>query len=353
MKYILLLFLIYFPLFATSMTWDLTHKITNKNRYTNTESNNDFIFKLNYQPDLSLDLWSQESKKVDLQLVLNQTNSLSYLDNTWEGDIDLELYRSLVRYSTLNYEFRLGLQQLNFGQALILRPLQWFDNIDPLEENRDSDGVYAFLAKRYFLDNSNMWGWIILDDGEFSEDRSMHNFVKQLEYGGRWQYPIENTEFALSLHQKKLTNSEYSQETRLGFDIRKDYVLGFWAETSLSLYHGHQAISSSNLLTIGADYTFSVGNGLYLLLENLIISDLAPDEYLPNKAKSTAFQISYPLNLFDSVQGIATYDWQLEQDNLFLSYSRSYDYLSVYLNLYRSGEGKDMNIMNLSRRALL
>lgn len=344
MKYYLVLILIFLATIANSMSWDLTHKITNKNKYINNDSNNDFTFDLNYQPDFSSDLWSMDSKRIDLQLVLNQTNSLNYLDSNWEGNIDLGLYRSLVRYSTLNYEYRLGLQQLNFGQARILRPLQWFDNIDPLQENSDSDGVYAFLAKRYFLDNSNMWGWIILDDNEFSDDYSPDSFIKQMEYGGRWQYSINNSETAISLHHKRIYNNDFKHKTKLGFDIRKDMLLGFWSETSWSLIYGKGGNFFSNNWTLGADYTFSLGNGIYVLTENLFISEIDDDGYFPNKVKSTAFQIEYPLNMFDSVQSIITYDWQFEQHSLFFSYVRSYDYLSLYLNLYQTGEGDDYYI---------
>lgn len=339
MKYVSLIFVIIFPMIANGMNWDLTHKFTNKNRYIDTKSNNNFTFDLEYQPDFDLDLWSKEHKKIDMQIVLKQTNSLDYLDKDWEGDIDLRLYRSLIRFSALNYELRLGLQQLNFGQAMILRPLQWFDTIDPRDENKESDGVYAFLAKRYFLDNSNMWGWVILDDDEIDDDTDFDDFVKQIEYGGRWQYPVGDVETGLSIHHKKLSSIDYSSETKLGFDLRKDYVLGFWAETSLSFLHGGDETANSSLLTAGADYTISVGNGIYLLLENLFISEI-DDGFLPNKAKSAAFQIQYPVNLFDSVQSIVTYDWQLEQYNLFLSYARSYDYLTVYLNFYQTGEGE-------------
>lgn len=339
MRHLILFVLMFFPLIADGMTWSLTHKITNKDRYTNSEASDNLNFNLTYQPDLSLEIWSDEDKKIDIQQVIRQSNKLNYTSSEWEGKIDLELYRSLVRYSALSYEYRLGLQQLNFGQARILRPLQWFDNIDPREESKDSDGVYALLARKYFLDNSNLWGWVILDDEEFNDDYSGNNFIKNLEYGGRWQYPFKETESAVTVHYKTLENSDYESETKLGFDLRKDIVIGFWAETSMSVLHGQDKTSNSSLLTAGVDYTFSIGNGLYLLLENLFISDLG-DDLLPDKAKSTALQVQYPLNIFDSVQSIVTYDWQSEGYNLFLSYARSYDYLSVLLNFYRNGEHK-------------
>ncbi len=337
MKNFIFILIILSTLKGYSMSWDLTHKMTNNNSYTYSESNDDFAFELNYQPDLSLYLWTKESKKIDLQLVLQQQNSLVYADEK-KGKIELALYRSLVRYSDINYEYRVGLQQLNFGQALILRPLQWFDNIDPRKENSESDGVYALLAKRYFLNNSNVWGWIILDDEELSDDYSIKNFGKQLEYGGRWQYPIKGSETAISIHHKRLDNSVYSNETKLGFDVRKEMVLGFWAETSLSLYHGNHKSDYASLLTAGADYTISLGNGIYLLTENLFMSDIKDNGYLPGKAKSTAFQLRYPISLFDSVQSLVAYDWSSEKYDIFLSYIRSYDHLTCYLNLYQNGQ---------------
>ena len=40
-------------------------------------------------------------------------------------------YRLWARYSSPQFEFRLGLQKINFGAASLLRPLMWFDQIDP------------------------------------------------------------------------------------------------------------------------------------------------------------------------------------------------------------------------------
>jgi len=54
-----------------------------------------------------------------------------------------------IRLSTKQFELRAGLQKINFGSATLLRPLMWFDKIDPRDPLQLTDGVYALLARYY------------------------------------------------------------------------------------------------------------------------------------------------------------------------------------------------------------
>ena len=65
-------------------------------------------------------------------------------------------YRIWVRYQIKNWEFRLGLQKIDFGSAQLLRPIQWFNQIDPRDPLGLTNGVNGLLVRRYFKNNSNL-----------------------------------------------------------------------------------------------------------------------------------------------------------------------------------------------------
>ena len=72
------------------------------------------------------------------------------------GRYEVEANSSLINK---NIENRLGLQKIDFGSALLIRPLQWFNQIDPRDPLRLTNGVYGILFRQYFNDNSNIWLW--------------------------------------------------------------------------------------------------------------------------------------------------------------------------------------------------
>ena len=48
-----------------------------------------------------------------------------------EAEARIKPYRGFVRLSSSRFEARAGLQKINFGSATMLRPLMWFDRVDP------------------------------------------------------------------------------------------------------------------------------------------------------------------------------------------------------------------------------
>ncbi|MCK4745441.1 MAG: hypothetical protein KAT15_00320, partial [Bacteroidales bacterium] len=79
-------------------------------------------------------------------------------------DEQLSPYRMWVRFSGDQFEIRAGLQKINFGSAVLFRPLMWFDRIDPRDPLQLTDGVYGLLARYYFLNNANIWLWGLYGD---------------------------------------------------------------------------------------------------------------------------------------------------------------------------------------------
>ena len=66
------------------------------------------------------------------------------------SDGGLKPYRLWTRYSSDQFELRLGLQKINFGSASMLRPLMWFDQMDPRDPLHLTDGVWASAGTLLF-----------------------------------------------------------------------------------------------------------------------------------------------------------------------------------------------------------
>jgi len=105
-----------------------------------------------------------------------QFTALASLDATWQSSVvsfenatsesEVEIYRMWGRYAASRFEARLGRQKLSFGAATLLRPLMWFDSIDPRDPLKITDGVDAVLVRYFLLNNANLWLWGIYGSDE-------------------------------------------------------------------------------------------------------------------------------------------------------------------------------------------
>src|SRR5262245_19249237 len=85
-----------------------------------------------YVPALSLERPLTESRLVDGEVSINvygSGESPGWHDLDTTGRV--KPYRVWARFKTTRFEARGGLQKINFGSALLLRPLRWFDSVDP------------------------------------------------------------------------------------------------------------------------------------------------------------------------------------------------------------------------------
>jgi len=98
----------------------------------NAESLSQPFFGIRYIPEFTMEKALSDKYTIDFELSLNAygTAHVRYLNDVpTDGDIDL--YRLWGRFSSSRFEARIGLQKINFGSASLLRPLMWFDRIDP------------------------------------------------------------------------------------------------------------------------------------------------------------------------------------------------------------------------------
>ncbi|MCK4312531.1 MAG: hypothetical protein KAW88_07335, partial [Candidatus Cloacimonetes bacterium] len=302
---------------------------------------------IQYKPTISLNMIQKEAFEIDCEVIADLSYKYIKNDSIHFEEKKAEIYRGWIRYSGSQFEARVGLQKINFGPAQLLRSLKWFDTIDPRDPQEETGGVQAVLFRYYFLNNANIWFWGIYAKDELKGLEVFPSKEDSFEFGGRIQYPFEFCEAALSYHHRELENTF---EDRLGFDARWDFEMGLWIEAVAAKYIENTFTPNwEKFLTLGADYTIPLGNGIHILGEHFVYSksegDLLESSY---KAESSAISLNYPIGLFDNIVVMIAYDWESENWSRFLSYQRNYNYLSIYLNLSWNPEMSNLDPEQIS-----
>ena len=301
-------------------------------------------------------------------------------------------YRTWIRYSADRFELRLGLQKINFGSASMLRPLMWFDQVDPRDPLQLTDGVWGLLGRYFFLNNINVWLWGLYGNEGPKTWEIGETTHKTPEFGGRFQVPVPRGEAALSFHHRKVdlqgtgiqyfrsgfgpvsclpadanrpgtrhplkelllvndglaendeiffTGSGFNNvpENRFGFDAKWDVEIGLWLEAAwIQKRKDVLQLTNQHLFTLGADYTFGVGNGLHLAVEQILISLDHKAFRLGNRNHFTAATVSYPLGIFDNISAIVYRDWTNENTYNFINWQHTLNRFTFYLMAFLNPE---------------
>jgi len=295
---------------------------------------------MRYIPQVNL-LHQRNKMSADMELSLNLNGSAAFrFSDTLEAQGLLKPYRIWARVSGDQYEFRLGLQKINFGSASLLRPLMWFDRLDPRDPLQLTDGVWAALARYYFLNNANAWLWIIKPESKLRTWELLPSNMKYPEWGARLQWPVGRGEAGMTFHQRKASSinnnfgwTEHSQigESRLGIDGKWDIGPGIWFEgvwmrRNKALAH----FTNQWMLTLGTDYTFDIWNGLGVTAEQLIASSgdtkPSPDNWLT----FTALSFNMPITISDQLFWVFYADYRSNNLYAFASYRRQFKKLQLH-----------------------
>jgi hypothetical protein len=301
-------------------------------------------FGLRYLPSLSFRSSLSGSHTLDVEVSVNAFASGSapgWTDLDTEGRI--KAYRAWIRYSSNQFEARLGLQKINFGSASMLRPLMWFDRIDPRDPLQITDGVTGLLLRYYFLNNANIWIWGLTGNNKAKGWEISPAKKNTLEMGGRVQLPVPAGELGLTTHHRTVDLSRglpefqgladpFAPESRYALDGKWDVGIGLWVEASL-IRQKHRALLSSfrRALTVGADYTFAVGSGLYAMAEHFIYQTSDKPLSKGEGIEFTALSAGYSLGLLDRISAIVYYDWANRQTYNFISLQRTTDNWQFYI----------------------
>lgn len=295
-------------------------------------------FGLRYIPEFSIKKSLSEKYTLDFEFSMNSfgTAFINSLDDI-QTNGKIKPYRMWGRFSSPQFEARIGLQKINFGSATLLRPMMWFDSIDPRDPLQLTDGVYGLLLRYYFLDNTNIWVWGLYGNNNQKGWELLPSEENSFEFGGRFQAPLGNGELAFTYHHRQTDPNQGPfaldpplnssiPENRYAVDGKWDIGIGFWFEGSLV----HQ---SSELLpfpwqmalNIGLDYTFGLGNGLNVIGEHFIFESSKEAFSSGEGITFSALSLNYPLDLLDYLSCIFYYDWKNKNLYSFLNWRRTYD----------------------------
>jgi hypothetical protein len=291
-----------------------------------------------YIPEFSLSQKFSGSFSLAGELSLNGFGVAQFTsgeDAQWDGD--LEPYRFWLRLGTDRFEARIGLQRINFGSAVLLRPLMWFDSLDPRDPLHLTEGVYSLLLRYYFQNNANLWAWALYGNDSPKGWEAIATSEDTVEYGGRAQVPLWSGELALTYHHRRLDivteavppmplSAEQVPEARIGLDGKWDLGVGLWLEGTLT----HQESDFlpqpwQRAFTLGLDYTFDWGNGLNVMGEHLRLDRSAKAFDAGEGLDFSALFLRYPASVFVDLTAIIYYDWQEQELYRFISWQRTYD----------------------------
>ena len=307
-----------------------------------------------YLPQVNLIKPLKNEKKLDMELSANLNGSIGFhpFDTSYASGM-IKPYRAWVRYAANQFELRLGLQKLNFGSASLFRPLMWFDQLDPRDPLQLTDGVWGILNRYYFLNNANIWFWVLYGNTKPRGWDPMKTSKGFPETGGRIQLPVPYGEIALTYHYR-MADSEGLEvipditeisEHRIGFDARLDLTVGLWFEGSWA--HRNEDLdlaTNQEILTAGLDYTFGVGNGLTVIVEQMIASSDEKAFAFENLLSLSGMSVSYPVGMFDNLSGIFYYDWTNHGFYNYVTWQKKYDRIMIYLMAYWNPENYQMLI---------
>jgi hypothetical protein len=302
---------------------------------------------LRFLPTLSIGKNLNSNLKFDSEISFD-----SYLDYQYAGsgnevsDLKIKPYRLWIRLSTDRFELRAGLQKINFGSASALRPLMWFDHLDPRDPLQLTDGVYALLGRYYFQNNANAWLWVLWGNDKTMGWETVPAVRKIPEFGGRMQFPVPKGEIAVSYHHRtanlagvlspdEIHGAASYPEDKIGLDGKWDIGPGVWTEYSLT----HSTLDSAyfqpwtKLFTLGIDYTFSVGNGLYMASEFFRYSTAGEIFNKGINQTFSSFTVNYPIGI-NKIGSIIYYNWTDKSWYRFINLQRQSDNWTYYLFLF-------------------
>jgi hypothetical protein len=291
---------------------------------------------LRYIPQFNYSYSPDESDLLNTEVLFNTFYSTDLSSN----DGAFKLYRAIFRYTTTQTETQLGLQKINFGPAQLLRPLMWFDKVDPRDPLKLTDGVYGLRYKYSFMNNSIAWAWGLYGNSGtkgYEAYRTAHNAP---EFGGRVQVPVPAGEVAATVHTRKADAGQFEyRENRYAVDGRWDVGVGLWFESVWQQNNSPMTPYGWNrMTTLGSDYTIPAGNGIYVLGEHMVSAAASGMWNTDRQSQISALMLTYPLGVLDNVAVQEYYAWQNRSFYQYYQWQRTYDNFILTLSVFHYPE---------------
>jgi len=340
------MFFVYGIVFASTSTFEYNGVLSVLGPTIESNSNTSSI-NIRYIPLLRFGI----SSRIDAEISGNIFTFLHSNDvSSTMNNLEIKPYRAWVRYGTTRFEARIGLQKINFGSARILRSLMWFDQIDPKDPLQFTSGIYGIRMRYDFQNNANIRLWGLYGNNKPKGWEIFGTKEQVPETGGRIQYPIGKAELAVSVHHRSVLQ-EGVTENRIALDGFWDVGIGLWFESALvhTNFEDGNGMDYQSFLTLGADYTFAIGNGITATSEHLLTS-IGHSPFDGNERYNiSALSLSYPVGIMDRFSFFSYYNWDSEISFSFLSWQRTYDYWMIQFSGYWT---TDTNIAPMAVRSI-
>lgn len=349
-KVIFILLIFYFRESFTQQKFEVDGQLSTVASFSPKNDLNSFIG-VRYIPEISYKIGSDTARMLDFEVSANVSGSSLFKPfSESEEQFNISPYRAWVRYKGKQFEVRAGLQKIDFGVAMMLRPLQWFNEIDPRDPLQLTNGVYGILGRYYFLNNANIWIWGLYGNELQRGFDTLPTQRRTPEYGGRFQHPVGRGELAFSYHHRTADPNRISPapvvagtvpENRFALDGKWDVGVGLWFEASY-IRKGKPIgqLTNQTLLNVGTDYTFGVGNGLGVTFEQLFFSVNERAFVFNQNFNISAMNVSYPLSLYDRVSAVASVTWEAKQAAFFVNYEHQFEKITGYVMAYYNPENQ-------------
>ncbi len=273
-----------------------------------------------YIPQLNFEYGTVAKGLFDIEASANINGTLGTLPfDTLYSHGKIKPYRLWARYSNQQLEIRAGLQKINFGSASMIRPLMWFDKVDPRDPLQLTDGVWGILGRYYFLNNANVWLWTLYGNKEAKTWEIGNTSQQRPEFGGRVQLPVPKGEVAFSYHNREVDKSgmgempdivEIVNENRFGLDGKWDLGVGLWFEAAWMQKGKNMGMFTNQVSAcIGTDYTFGIGNGLNMVFEQLLFAYDENPFGMENPYSFSILSVNYPMGFSDNLSVLFYFDW--------------------------------------------
>ncbi len=296
-----------------------------------------------FVPTLKGNLSFNPQSSFQMEASLHMYGNLDFSNFSYQGATGrINAYRLWLAYRREQFEMRAGLQKINFGQAKMFRPLMWFDAMDIRDPLQLTEGVYGLLGRYYFENNSNIWLWCLLGNQQAKgwEIAGSERWIP--EWGGRLELPAGSGEIALSSHYRSLrkeislSGTDYPGEFRWGLDGKWDLGPGLWFEASSCISSGKTLSIPrfQDMLNLGMDYTFPLGNGLGFTLEYLYYHSGSKFLLDDIKLHLLGSMLNYAPSILDNLSAMVFYLPAADKLFNYLSWGRVYDNWSFYLIAY-------------------
>ncbi len=306
-----------------------------------------------YIPQLNYKIPIKNERLIDFEASANIYGDagIHFFDSA-SVDGNISPYRVWARYSTNQLEVRAGLQKINFGSANMLRALRWFDQIDPRDPLQLTNGVWSGLGRYYFMNNANLWIWVLYGNKDLKGFEFIKTNSNIPEFGGRFQSPVPLGELAVSYHHRVADSRELNglipefseiPENRIGLDGKWDLVVGLWFEgVWVNKSKNLGKFTNQEIFTLGTDYTFGLGNGLNIVLEQMIIANDEKAFQFAQTSNFTALSANYTFGMFDNINIIIYYDWLNKSVYNFVNWYRQFDRTTLYVMGYWNPENNQL-----------